>query len=430
MKGAKEFKPPGEPTSKQLETINGVELMVKDLPKTPDVVDGIIPRGLTVFAGKPKMGKSWLILATALAIANDGYALGKIKVQAGEALYLGLEDSERRLQDRLKVFGEEIPKTLHLGISLPRMDEGGLDFLSSWLEQHSDARLVVIDTLARVRPRRVKGGDIYEEDASVGSELQALALHHNIALVMVHHLRKAMADDPLDAVSGSTGLTGAADAVLVLMRPRGQKDAVLHITGRDIEEKALALRFSPAEGAWLLVGEAEKSEMTHEEMSDLEEAKAWLESQLAESTLPAKTLFAYAKKEGISERTLKRAKQALSVLSKRESAGNKGGGAWVWQLARHTIENNGTLAPVAESIDRDNTPATITTVPDTNVGTLASTDNARVPDTATMPTDSATVPTDKDTGTVAQIPTLSEENKNKSARSATVPKVNSDGVNS
>jgi hypothetical protein len=307
-------------TSYQFTTVSGGELMSKDLPKIPDVVEGILPVGLTVFAGKPKMGKSWLMLHT----ANGGYALGKVKVQGGEALYLGLEDSERRLQSRLSIFGESIPNTLHLGTSLPRIDEGGLAYVSAWLEQHPNAKLVVMDTLARVRPRRIKGADPVEEDVSTGIQLQALAMKHNISLVMVHHLRKALADDPLDAVSGTTGLTGVADAVLVLMRPRGEKNAVLHITGRDVTEQSLALQFKPDEGMWLLVGEAEKDELSSEEHSSLEEAKAFLKTALEHGAVPAKALFKEAKAVGVSERTLKRAKQSLLVKSRRY------GDVWLW----------------------------------------------------------------------------------------------------
>ena len=346
------------PEKPGLKTIDAQDLMEMELPKTPDIVPGVFPVGLTVFAGKPKMGKSWLTLAAAVAIASEGYALGKIQVEKGEALYLGLEDNARRLQSRLAVLTEDVPKGLHLATDLPRIDQGGLTFLAEWLDKHRETRYVVIDTLARVRPRRAKNGDIYEEDASVGSQLQTLAMEYRIALVVVHHLRKAFADDPLDAVSGSTGLTGAADAVLVLMRTRGQADAVLHITGRDIEEKSLALRFKPQEGAWLYVGEAKDLDLAPDDRSALQEACEWLESQLQDGPLPAKALFSYASKEGISKITLKRAKEKLQVLSRRMTTDNKGTGNWSWYLK-----------PVEEpSSNIDDTLATVTGTP-VNTGT-------------------------------------------------------------
>jgi hypothetical protein len=322
-----------------LTTIDAQQLMALSLPEVPQVVPGLFPVGLTIFAGKPKTGKSWLILDTAHAVASDGYILGKIKVQDGEALVLALEDSQRRLQSRLSTLTDNVPKSLHLSTSLPRMDEGGLTLISSWLEQHPNARYVVIDTLARVKPRRAKNADIYAEDALVGKQLQELAVKHNVALVVVHHLRKAIAEDPLDTVSGSTGLTGAADAVIVLTRTRGQGDATLYVTGRDLEEQYLTLMFQPEKGKWLLVGET-KDFAEKENPHELNDSKEWLNSQLVKGALPAQKLLKTAKSEGISERTLKRAKEKLGVKSRRESVGNKGAGIWFWYLEDHRDVQN------------------------------------------------------------------------------------------
>jgi hypothetical protein len=377
----------------QFKTMNAQQLMALDLPKVPHVVPGLLPEGLTVFAGKPKMGKSWLTLATALAVACDGYTLGTIKVQLGEALYLGLEDTPRRLQNRLSILTDDVPEGLHLATELPRIDEGGLEFVSDWLEHHPTAKYVVIDTLARVKPRRAKNGDIYEEDALVGGQLQKLASKHHVSLVVVHHLRKAFAEDPFDAVSGSTGLTGAADAVLVLTRTRGQSDAVLHVTGRDLEEQSLALRFQPENGSWLLVSEAKEFDVSKEDKGEMDDAREWLRSQLIRGALPAQTLFKTAKAEGISERTLKRVKAKLEVKSKRETTGNKGVGGWLWYLEGYpdlqSDTDNDTLGTLTKENDkntnRDGTPVTVPTL-------------VRVPNT-------------KKAGTVTKNPTQLEENE-------------------
>jgi RecA-family ATPase len=239
--------------------------MGRHLPEPPQLVAGLITRpSLSILAGKPKLGKSWLALALCSAIASDGYALGKIKVQQAEALYLGLEDNDRRLQSRLARMFDEVPAGLHLATSLNRFDNGGYQQLDGWLKENPACGLVVIDTLARVRSRRQKNGDIYAEDAQEGSYLQALAQRHDIAVMIVHHLRKAAAEDILDTISGTTGLTGAADTILVLTRQRGEADAVLHATGRDIEEQELALRFHADEGHWALLGEAREYAMSSE----------------------------------------------------------------------------------------------------------------------------------------------------------------------
>lgn len=254
-----------------LKTITGAALMQKELPEPPAIVPGFFVQGLTLLASRPKLGKSWLMLAVALAVALGGRALGKIQVEKGEALYLGLEDNERRLQSRLEVITDHVPDGLHLATSgsMARLYEGGLEQLDTWLTEHPACRLVVIDTLARVRPQRRHGADLYEEDAALGAKLQAIALKHGIALVLVHHVRKALAEDFLDTVSGSTGLTGIADAVLVLTRQRGEADAVLYVTGRDIEEGEHALQFDPQRGLWSLLGDAAVYALTKERQAIL-----------------------------------------------------------------------------------------------------------------------------------------------------------------
>ncbi len=370
MKGAEEFKPPKQnkiPIPKKLDSINGAELMLKDLPKKEDIIDGIIPIGLSILAGAPKKGKSWMALGMALAVASDSYALGKIKVKRGEAFYLGLEDSERRLQNRLKKLGDDIPATLHTATRMFPTHEGGLEQLRAWLKEHPECRLLIIDTAARIRPPQSKNPNIYAEDIAFGSQIQELAFEFDIAIVLVSHVRKALADDPLETVQGSMGYTGVADAVLVLQRERRSKEGVLHITGRDIEERALTLQFRPKEGTWVVLGELEEAEfeeLSEAEKSDLDEATSWLSSQLKNGAMLASRLISTAKKEGIKERTLKRAKQKLNALSRRESIGNKGEGAWLWFFSEcpHIAESEkvGILAKENdENADRDSIPTTM-----------------------------------------------------------------------
>ena len=260
-----------KPGASGLNTITGAALMQLELPEPPAVVPGFFVEGLTLLASRPKLGKSWLMLTTAVAVATGGRALGKIQAEKGEALYLGLEDNLRRLQSRLEIVTDAVPEGLHLATSgaMSRLYDGGLEQLDTWLTAHPACRLVVIDTLARVRPRRRPGADLYEEDATLGAQLQALAIRHGVALVMVHHVRKAMAEDFLDTVSGSTGLTGVADVVLVLTRQRGEADAVLHVVGRDIGEGSHALQFDPQRGLWSLLGSAEMYALTKERQTIL-----------------------------------------------------------------------------------------------------------------------------------------------------------------
>jgi RecA-family ATPase len=243
-----------------MKTITAQELAAIEFPPRRWAVPALVTEGLTILAGRPKTGKSWLGLNLAVAVATGGVALGKIEVDQGEVLYLALEDGPRRVQERLiKIvpFGD-LPNGLHIATAgdFPPLHKGGLPALEDWLKEHPEARLVIIDTLARVKPGKGRNQDSYEHDTAVIAALQKLSIDHGTAIVVLHHTRKTLAEDFLEEVSGTYGLTGAADCVAVLARKeRGEMDGTLKLTGRDIEEQALALRFSPDLGHWELLGE-------------------------------------------------------------------------------------------------------------------------------------------------------------------------------
>jgi hypothetical protein len=242
-------------------TFTAAELMVENLPEVPWVVSDVLPEGVTFLAGKPKLGKSWMVLGMGLAVAAGGVALGVKSVQRGEVLYLALEDNRRRLQKRLKVLltHSAAPDGLHLNLDWPRADEGGIQALDDWLRAHPDCRLVVIDTLARFKPRATGRRTQYDEDRDAVDPLAPLAAEHGVSILLVHHLRETESDDPLDMITGSVGLTGGVDGALVLKRKRGRADAFLHVDGRDIENPAeLALKFDPNAATWAIVGDAEQ----------------------------------------------------------------------------------------------------------------------------------------------------------------------------
>lgn len=229
--------------------LSATELMEREFEPIRWTVPGLIPEGLILLAGKPKVGKSWLALhlCHAVAFETGGYALGQIEVEPGKAVYYGLEDSERRLQERLKGIscGLPIPGNLFISNHLERLDAGGLEEIEAFLEDNLETRLVVIDTLARVKPRSRRNTDAYETDTEIMGGLQTLAMRRGITVLVVHHMRKNVkdADDVFDGVLGSTGLTGTADATVLVQRGRQSKEVVMHITGRDVEEQQLSVRF-------------------------------------------------------------------------------------------------------------------------------------------------------------------------------------------
>jgi hypothetical protein len=228
------------------------ELMATDFPEPRWAVPGIVAEGVTVLAGAPKAGKSWLALGLGVAIATGGKALGAVDVEPGPALYLALEDTGRRLKTRLaKVLGNATaPDSLTLATECPPLPSGGAELISGWIERHDGARLVVVDVLARVRGPASRDMSSYDADYRAVCLAKAVADKHRVPFVIVHHTRKAAAADFLDEVSGTQGVAGAADTVLVLKRMRGKADAVLHVTGRDVEETAIALSFAADLGAW------------------------------------------------------------------------------------------------------------------------------------------------------------------------------------
>ena len=246
-------------------------ILSKELPPIKYIVPGYLCEGLTILAGKPKIGKSWFALDLAIAVAMGGYALGgNDRVTAGDVLYLALEDNERRLQKRLKLLlhsSSSIPERLFIDVDCPRLDQGGLQAIECWIMSANAPRLLIIDVAKKVRAPQKAGDNIYEADYAAFTPSKALADKYGIAILVLHHTRKQEADDPFDTVSGSTGLTGVADTVLVLTKDA--KGPTLYGRGRDIEEFETAMRFDKHTGTWTALGNPEEVRMGDERASIL-----------------------------------------------------------------------------------------------------------------------------------------------------------------
>ena len=254
-------------------TFTAVDLISKDFKEPVWAIPRVLPEGLTILAGKPKMGKSWMALSLSIAIATGGKALERIRVERAEALYLALEDSERRLKKRLVKLlrGAEVPESLHFQTQWPRFDDGGREELEAWIKQHPRVRLIIVDTFQKLRKVAGRSNNQYAEDYRAAGDIKQLADKYAIPIVLVHHLRKTEAEDIFDMVGGSTGLTGAVDTILVLAKRRGLADGILHITGRDVEERELALNFDANTCNWIYRGDAKEVQTTklQQEIFDL-----------------------------------------------------------------------------------------------------------------------------------------------------------------
>ncbi|MFA1552036.1 AAA family ATPase [Actinomadura chokoriensis] len=256
---------------------DGVWLDSQEFPPLQWAVPGLLPEGMTILVGPPKAGKSWLIGNILLGLAAGGHAVGKLAVgKARRVLYLALEDGDRRMQSRCRIIldGGPIPGLFHYMTTLPPGKV--IPVMEAWLRLHPDTAMIVLDTLGRVMPPALQGESQYQRDYRVGAQLKTVAdTHPGLAVVVVHHDRKAAAEDFVDAVSGTNGLAGSADAVIVLARKRKAEDAFLKVTGKDVPEAEYALRLVDGTN-WVLDGEdldqaAERAEKRQDEaaVSDL-----------------------------------------------------------------------------------------------------------------------------------------------------------------
>jgi AAA domain len=257
----------------RLNTITAATLATTMFAPISYIVPRYIAPGLTILAGRPKAGKSWLALNMAFAIATGGNVLG-VEVEQGDVLYLALEDNERRLRSRLDQmlpFGEK-PERLHFATECNRLDKGGLEAIEDWCRSVPQPRCVIVDVFGRIRCERRRDESPYDYDYRSVTPLKALADGLGIALMVVHHTSKRQdIDDPLDAVSSTTGFTGAADTILVLAN--GPQGPTLYGRGRDIPEIETALRFDLGRGLWSALGDASEVRRTDERKTILDALK-------------------------------------------------------------------------------------------------------------------------------------------------------------
>lgn len=256
---SQETSPP--PQGVEIHTL--ASIMRMHLPQPRWVLPGILSEGLSILAGKPKLGKSFLALNLGITIAAGGKALNSIQVEEGDVLYLTLEDRLRRVQSRArKILGglqEEASERLHICVECPRMGAGGLGVLEKWITATPGARLIVVDVWAKFRPIPGRGNNAsaYDLDYEAAAALKSLGDRHGVSVLILHHCKKAAQEDVVDEISGTLGLAGAADGITILTRARNDNEATLFVTGRDVQDQELALVFDPKHCTWTSTGSAE-----------------------------------------------------------------------------------------------------------------------------------------------------------------------------
>ena len=233
-------------------TVDGRTLMDRPLEPPNFVVDTLISQGLHILAGSPKVGKSWLALWLAVTVAK-GEPVWNMSTKQGTTLYLCLEDSVLRIQNRLFEITEDAPNSVHFCTECALIGQGLEEQVDAFIAAHPDTVLVIIDTLQMVRPVH---DATYANDYRDLSVLKRLADKHGIAILLIHHLRKEKAEDVFHRISGTTAISGAVDSSFTLVEEkRGSGKARLTCVGRDIEYRELELRRGE-ENVWELVSDS------------------------------------------------------------------------------------------------------------------------------------------------------------------------------
>lgn len=244
-----------------LNTIDGETLMSKPIQPLNFVVDTLLSQGLHILAGAPKVGKSWLALWLAVAVAK-GESVWGMRVKQGTTLYLCLEDSQLRIQNRLFDVTEDAPANVHFCTESRILGDGLTEQLEQFLNEHPDTSLIIIDTLQMIRGTTYD--NTYANDYRDLSMLKKLADAHGIAILLIHHLRKEKSSDVFDRISGTTAISGAVDSSFTLVEEqRGSGRARLSCIGRDIEYRELELRRN-ADNVW----EVTEDSYQHPELLD------------------------------------------------------------------------------------------------------------------------------------------------------------------
>lgn len=234
---------------RKLETVSCEEIMTQPLKPIEFVVNNLITQGLFILVGTPKIGKSWLALAICLSMAKGEPVMNAVTKQ-GTALYLCLEDSRIRIQNRLYEMTDEPTEHLHFALLANSIGSGLEEQIENFINEHRDTKIIFIDTLQKIRSD--SPDSTYATDYRELSVLKTIADKRSVAIVLVHHLRKTKDADPFNMISGTTGLSGCVDGSFVLSESkRGSRNATIFCVGRDIENREIELKFDSKQHRWI-----------------------------------------------------------------------------------------------------------------------------------------------------------------------------------
>lgn len=331
-----------------LNIIDAETLMATPLKPTLYLVEGLIPEGVSIFSGPSKIGKSWLMLWLSIQIAL-GQPVWGIPTTACDVLYFCLEDTKTRLKKRLYEICSDPPSNLRFTTASSKIGEGLEEELRETLTRYPLTKLVIIDTLQKVRGGRkgVNRAGMYGDDYDDISAMKAIADQFHLAMILVHHVRKLKdQEDPFNQVSGSTGILGAADTLYVLSRDTQNGDtATLLIRGRDVEQQKLRLRFQDC--VWTLLERMDQTQLRqssvpqilHNIVEFMETRTQWsgttteLLDALGDEETPPNSVtkhisqfyYPFLVPQGITYQTRRTSRQRLITLRRRDGSDSNDG---------------------------------------------------------------------------------------------------------
>ena len=241
-----------------LEISSFKELSEKDIPQVEALVDNFLPgKGVFLFCGSSKIGKSWMALQLGFKITT-GTPLWNFDTVKKDVLYLCLEDGERRLQERMFKMSKEFPDEFHYATKAALIGKGLEEQLEQMLEEYPRVGLVIIDTFAAVRslmPASVNSNP-YNVEYQTISSLHKIADERDIVILLIHHVRKMKSEDPYEDILGTNGLFGAADGAFIFRKKDyTDPDVQLYLKNRDMEERILTIRFNKTTYNWELLND-------------------------------------------------------------------------------------------------------------------------------------------------------------------------------
>ena len=242
----------------RLKVINCVDLVDTRYDRINWIVEGLLKPGLSVLAGAPKIGKSWMVLQLCLSVAKGEPFLG-MNTRCCDVLYITLEDSEMRVQDRVLRLTDEMPERLNITLSCPGIGEELKRAIAVYCGDYPSTRLIVIDTFQKIREQA--GQMSYAGDYADVSAIKQIADELNICILLVHHTRKMGDSDVINVINGTNGIAGSADTLMILKKEkRSERTAILSCTGRDVEDREMELNLDRETCVWQVINDTYKAE--------------------------------------------------------------------------------------------------------------------------------------------------------------------------